>query len=260
MGRLIGNGPTSVRFSPEQQHSVTAIGLAGATAVDLEGAELKQTDRVRFFEDFLGAAGTTLPAPLAKQDTSAAGAPTLDYVASAINGEYKLATDATAEAQNITLYFGDQLVINPLLNPVFETRIKVNFAGAAFSDDQRLVVGLAAARNAVLDSNVAHVWFRIEGASRNILVEADDGTTDTDDQDSTIDIVDDTYLTLRIDLTDTSNIGFYVNGIEQGGAVVSASALAASNKLQPYIELQKDAGTEVEAVSVDYILVEQDRV
>ena len=52
---------------------------------------------------------------------------------------------ATSEQENITLYFGDQLVIDPTKNVIFEARLKVNFAGAAFSADQRFVVGLAAA-------------------------------------------------------------------------------------------------------------------
>lgn len=223
------------------------------------GSDFTHRQRVRIFEDFLPPASATIGAPWATHDTSAAGSPTIDYVDDTANGVFTLTHDGTAEQQNLALYFGDQLVIDPTKNPVFETRLKINFAGATFSADQRIVIGLAAARNATLNSNTHHAWFRIEGANLNILCEADDGTTDTDDQDTGIDIVDDTYTTFRIDMSDLSNIKFYVNGVEQSGANVSASAMAAANLLQPYIEIQRDAGAEAEAVTIDYVMVEWDR-
>lgn len=239
--------------------TLTGALTAGDILATSAKTDFRQRQRVRVMEDFFPAAGATLPAPWGTQDTSSAGSPTLAYVNDAANGAFTLTHDAQSEAQNLTLYFADQLVIPATAKPVFECRMKVNFAGAAFSADQRIVIGLAAARNATLDNNAKHAWFRIEGASLNIYKETDDGTTDSDDKDTGIDIVDDTYTTFRIDMSNTSNIGFYVDNVAATGFTMAAAALASTDLLQPYIEIQRDAGTEAEAVTIDYIMVEWDR-
>ena len=216
-------------------------------------AGMSRSEAFEVVEDFLADAGATLPKPWDKQDTSAAGTPTLDYVADVVNGQYKLAHDATDELQALTLYWADQLMIDPTKSPIVEFRLKIDFAAATFTADQVVVFGLASARNATLDSIVSNAWFRIEGANLNILVEADDGTTDTDDQDSTIDIVDNTFTVFRIDLSNLSAIGFFVNGVAQGGAAVSAPLL--TGLLQPFVEIQKGAGVDTDAVLIDYVQV-----
>lgn len=215
--------------------------------------------RVRIEYDFEQAASSTIRPPWSTQDTSAAGSPTLDFLNDVANGEFQLKHDAQSEAQNLTLYWGDQLMIDPTKNPIIEFLAKINFAGATFSADQRLVMGLASARNATLDSITHHAWFRIEGANLNILVEGDDGTTDTNDQDSGIDIVDNVYTRFRIDMSDLTKVKFYVDGVEQTGAAVDVSAMAATNLLQPFFEIQRDAGVEAEDFRIDYAWVEYDR-
>jgi hypothetical protein len=208
-------------------------------------------DRTEIYEDFLLQETASLPQPWGTQNTSAAGSPTLSYIDSAANGVFHLAHDGTNEAQTLTLHFNDQLVIDSTKGPIFEARLKVNFAGATFSADQRVVFGLASARNATLDSIVNNAWFRIEGANLNILVESDDGTTDTDDTDTGVDIVDNTYIKVRIDMRDLSQIRFFVDDVLAG--TLAASAM--TGILQPFIEIQRDAGTEQEQVHIDYISV-----
>jgi hypothetical protein len=223
----------------------------------LEPVELKRgirRDRVcEIFEDFLGDAGDTLPIPWATQDTSAAGSPTLDYVSNSANGIFTLTHDNQSEAQNLTLYYGDDLYIDSTQGPVFEAKVELT---TALTADQRVVVGLAAARNATLDSNTAHAWFRMEGANLNILWETDDGTTDDNDNDSGIDWVSGTAMVLRIDCRNLAQIIFYVDGVVAG---VGAAAALTGN-LQPYIEIQRDAGTETNALDIDYVHVVWDRV
>jgi hypothetical protein len=209
-------------------------------------------------EDFLLASSGTLPAPWTKTIVGA-GPPTGDYADDAIGGEYVFTTQATDQLQSVTLSFGDQLVIDPTKAPIIEGRFKIAPAGANFTADERLVFGLASARNATLDSITQHAWFRMEGANLNILVEADDGTTDTNDQDTLIDYVKSAYTVFKIDMTDTGDIKFTVDGVEQGGAKVAAAALTASHKMQPFMEIQRDAGTEVNVVTIDYITVTQNR-
>jgi hypothetical protein len=228
-------------------------------AKDLKTSTKRENTVVILDQDFLLENGTALPEPLVITDVSAAGTPTYDFTDDAINGEFVLTTESTSELQSITLSCGDELYVDPTLNPIMSCRIKIAPAGATFTADERVVVGLAANRNATLDSNTDHVWFRMEGANLNILVEADDSTTDTNDQDTGIDYVKGTYMILKIDMADTSDIKFYVDGVEQTGGNVSASAFASADKLQPYIEIQRDLGAEVNVVTIDYIYVEQDR-
>lgn len=210
------------------------------------------------FEDFLGAAGADLPSPWAVHDTSTSGSPTTDYVTAGAGGLFRLANDSTSEAQNLALYWGDNIAIAPTATPYMEARIRLNTAGATFTADQRLVVGLAAARNATLDSNASHVWFRIEGANLNILIEGDDGVTDTNDTDTGIDYVDNEFLVLGIDMTTLSAVKFYVDGVEVA-TTIDVSALLSDDGLQPYIEMQRDANTEVETLDIDYVFVRSGR-
>lgn len=211
------------------------------------------------YEDFLPGAGATLPAPWAKQDTSAAGTPTLDYVASFRSGAYRLTHDATSEAQRLTLYWGDQLTVPASRGWIFECGVSFNYpAAAAFSADQRAVFGMASARNATLDSIVTNAWFRVEGADLSIFTETDDGTTDTDDQDSGLDLVEQTVHKFLIDASLQTQIRFFIDlGAGDGwqecaGAAHNATAWALTDRLQPFFEMQKDAGTELDVLTIEY--------
>ena len=192
---------------------------------------------------------------LATNDVSAAGSPTLGFVSGDAAGVYQLKHDAQDEAQRLTLYMGDNKQFDVSKNLVFMARVKVDAAAIPWSADQRFVVGLADDLNATLDSITAHAWFRMEGASANLLWETDDGTTDDDDNDTGVDVADDTWLDLAIDLRDTSAVKFYVDGAYVGEGDISAH----SGNLQVYMEIQKDGGTEADALEVDYLRVEFDR-
>lgn len=233
------------------------------SGVTVDGALIKDGDldaaQIRVMEDFLESSGATLPSLWGTQDTSAAGTPTIAYVDDAVGGVFQLTHDATDEAQAMTLYWSDSQHIDPTKNPIFEARVRLNIGGATLSADQRVVVGLASARNATLDSIASNAWFRIEGANMNIYVEGDDGVTDTNDVDTLIDYVDNTWLTLRIDMSDLAAVVFSIDGVAFG-TTVNVSALTAANVLQPYIEIQKDAGTETDRLDVDYVHVWWDRV
>lgn len=209
-------------------------------------------------EDFLSDAGATLPKPWGTQDTSAAGAPTLDYVADAACGEYKLQHASNSEVETITLYFADQLVFDITKDPIFEARLKIDGTSAAvLPTGTRLVAGLASARNATLDSVATNAWFRVEGAGagRAILWETDDGTTDTDDQATGVSYAEGTYLVLKIDATTLTAVKFYINGALVG----TGSMGAATGNVQPFIELQKGADAGTAKVTIDYVKVCADR-
>jgi len=209
-------------------------------------------------QDFPLAASGTLPAPLAK-DTTTANA-TGDYLNDAAGGVYSLATSADSEAQSAQLTFGNQNIIDPTKGPVFEARVRVNIPGATPSADERWAVGLCSDHtNAedALDAVVSNAWFRGEGANLNILIEGDDGTNDDDDNDSTVDYVDNTWMLLKIDMTDLDAVEFSVNGTLVG--TIDLGALTGSNLLQPIFCYQRDAGAEVNLLQVDWFKVTQSR-
>lgn len=195
----------------------------------------------RIGSDFELAAGGTLPAPLATQDTSAAGSPTLDYSNDAAAGHFVLKLATTNEAEAISLYFGDQTIVDPTKKPVLQMRLKVESdvtgAGGAFAAGDKLVFGLASDRNATLDNITRNAWFMFAGANHNIYIEGDDGTTDTDDTDTGIDWAENTFTDFAIDFTELANVKFFVNGVHAG----AVNLAAISGNMQFFIELTKAA-------------------
>lgn len=212
------------------------------------------------FEDFLEPSGTTLPAWLGTQDTSAAGSPTLDYVDDSHGGIFVLKLAADNEAEAITLYGGDNLTVDINNKPILEMRVKIDpdvtGAGGDLAAGDIIVMGLASARNATLDNVAEHAWFRFEGANHNILVESDDGTTDDNDNDTGVDWVDGTYLTLKVDCSDLTNVVFSIDGAKFGGYDISD----ATGNVQPFIEVTKAAAANFDhRVTIDYIRLQSTR-
>tara|TARA_R100000005_G_C4969273_1_gene182843 strand:+ start:70 stop:819 length:750 start_codon:yes stop_codon:yes gene_type:complete len=218
--------------------------------------------KVQIFSDFIGngalplAGATGSGASLfVNHDTSSSGAPTFDHLALA-DGVYRMKFSNTDEDQELALYLGDDCCIPPTKNPIFEARCKIT---GTLSADDRIVIGLASARNATLDNIVDHVWFRIEG-SVNILAEGDDGTTDNDDNDTGVDFTSGTFHTFKIDMSDLADVKYFVDGSQCVlPEKIDVSQMAAGDLLQPYIEIQKDAGTVEHSIDVDYISVLWDR-
>ena len=216
-----------------------------------------RNEHCEWFEDFLGDVGQTIPAGLVATKTGTSTNNTVDYVAGS-DGKYALTHSADSEAQTMRVDGGDTLAINMSKKPKIEIRAKINFAGATFSADQRAVFGLSSAYAAALDDATTNAWFRVEGASLNILIESDDGTTDDDDNDSGIDLVDDTFVVFEIDCSDLSAVKFYVDGVP-ASSDLDMSALSANTLVQPIVAIQRDAGTEQEVLTLDYIRVTWER-
>lgn len=206
-------------------------------------------------QDFAGDATATLPIPHGKD---VQGDATGDYVADVAAGVYRLLLAVTSEAEAAQLTWADQLLLDPTKGLIFEARVRINFAGAAFSADQRAVFGVCSAHansEDSLDATTSLAWFRIEGTSLNLVLEGDDGTHDTDDQatNPVTALVDNTYVLLKIDFTTLAAVAFSVNGVAVG--TVDLSSLTASTLLQPIFNMQRDAGTEIETLDVDWYRV-----
>lgn len=118
--------------------------------------------------------------------------------------------DTTAEAQKM-----DALGIRglaPAAIPIVEALICVNTNGddAAFDFN----VGLANGTHATdADSITESLFCHIDGASTNIALESDDGTTEVAATDSTVDFTAGTPFLVQWDLRDLSDIQVYVDGV-----------------------------------------------
>lgn len=228
-----------------------------STSMDNPPSSPAILDEATYFvirDDFPLTAGGALPAPLAK---AVQGSATGDYVANAAGGVYSLATAAVSEAEATQLTHGDQLLIDPTKGPVFEARVRVNMPGATITADERFVVGLASVHTtsqAAFDAVVSNTWFRGEGANLNIFVEWDDGTHDGDDNDSAFDYVKNAFVVLKIDMADLTKVKYFVNGV-QSSKLGNLSALTSANLMQPIFCYQRDAGTEINQLQVDWYRV-----
>lgn len=224
-------------------------GRTGGALIAKRG--IAQNEYIQLTEDFFRKPGAAQNLPWTATKTGTSTNNTVDFGADAAAGTYVLTHSADSEAQTMRVDWADQLMINMSKSPRMECRLKLNTAGATFSADQRLVVGFASDYNATLDNVTTNAWFRIEGASLALKVEGDDGTTDTDDQAAGIAYVDDTYLVLEVDIGSDLIARFKVDGATAGS--VSLAALAANTVVQPIVAIQRDAGTEQEVVTIDYI-------
>lgn len=240
-------------FDEDKISSTKANGSPASVTLDVDW-----TTRVALGSDFMGKAGGTLPSPFVGTKVGVSTNNTVDFASSVANGVYRLTHSSDNENQTMRLDNGDSLLINMSKGPIFRARVKLNIAGPTMSADQRAVIGLSSAYNATLDNVTTNAWFRVEGANLNIFVESDDGTTDTDDQDSGVDYADNVYQIFEIDCTSLSAIYFRIydaNGVLQGVAKTAMAALAANTLVQPIVAIQRDAGTEQEVVDIDFVQV-----
>lgn len=200
--------------------------------------------QVECFDDFLGAELNTTDG---RWKTVDVGDATQGLVTDAHGGEFALALAATSEAEDAVLYQGDTKNFDLDSRLIFECRAKVVTPGAGVA----VVFGVAGDHNLDKDSVAQHAWFRLQ-AGLDLLAETDDGTNDNDDVDTTMNLVSGTYYTFRIDLTDPSDVKFYVDGAR----LLSATTFDMSNfsgRLQPYFSLDKASGTGTATLTVDWV-------
>ncbi len=211
--------------------------------------------RCEVFHDFLGDIGTT-GGLLGLHDTSSAGAPSETIRDDVVNGVGRFALAADSEAETFGITFGDSLQIDSAKKFYFEARVTIP---VAITTAQVFVMGLGSAVNTTLDSVATHAWFRLQ-ASMDLLTEADDGTTDTDDQDTGVDLTATTFNTFVIDGWDPAKgIRYFIDNrkIDEIAAGVMVSTPA---KLQPMILIQKASGVTEPAFDIDYLYCAWNRV
>lgn len=214
-------------------------------------------DFQEYVDDFFGTSAafptSADPAtPWLVADTSSAGAPT--YVRNASNAVLTLA--ATSEIENVCLYHGDALSfdIDELLAAEF--RIKVT----GCTTGTTITWGMASARNDTPASMTALALFQMVGATSttDVTVETDDNVTDTAPVSSAT-ALSTTYKRFVIDFSNKSDIKFYIDGNRVARSTTFTMAGYTAG-LQPFIQLQKAANTNVDAITVDYVKITAKRI
>ena len=208
-----------------------------------------------FYDDFNGAVATfpTSADPATAwlvDDTSSAGAP----VYSKGTSEATLTLAATSEIENVCLHFNDALDFD--IDDIQRVTMRVKIGAATFTSGSILCFGVGSARDDTANSVVANAWFRMEGANSTTLVyaETDDGTRDVDDVSTGV-ALGTTYKNFVIDFTNgKSNVKFYIDG-QRVCSTQTFDMSAYTAGLQPIIQLQKAANTNVDSVVIDFIEV-----
>lgn len=179
--------------------------------------------------------------------------------ANVANGEFAGLLTSTNEAQTVGLDWHDQLAItrpdvspnfNPWGGPILEAF--VNFP-VALGASQNAVIGLGTAFNSTLASTAEYAWFRLT-ANMNVTIEGNDGTTATLAQapaGGTFTLTAGTYYLFTIDMTDYSNVAFFVNQVFIG--TIPMTALVNTILFQPMAYVQKTTGTSVPGIKVDFM-------
>lgn len=214
-------------------------------------------------DDFIG--GGTIPTSLSagcpwkQTDTSPAGTPTFAVQSNAAHGELLIQFSNTNEIQNLCLDFGDVLCfdIDNLQTVAFGLTVPQTLNAAT-----RLAFGLQSARNDNTDSTTHNCQFLLAG-SNALLVETDDNVTDVDDIATGLTVSTAAHRFV-IDFTGgKSNIKFYGGPITGSLLPLATSrtfSMVTTSSLQPFIQLQKTASTNTDAVRLDYIEVEYKRL
>jgi hypothetical protein len=206
---------------------------------------------VTLFSDFIQDVGETAVLPWVYTEVSSSGNVTGDFI-DAPDGVFRLAHTADNEVQAALLSLGGTNAISPTKGPVMEARVKITLAsGAAFdaASVYEVIVGMCTAGTAAnagagyFDGIVDNVGFRLGGGTlgnNSILCESDDGTTDTAPNDSGIDFTSGTYHIYKIDMTDLSNVLFFVDGVNaNNGKTFDISVMAAGDYLEPWIQMAR---------------------
>lgn len=176
----------------------------------------------------------TLGDGFAQAPINTAGFPFVNGVGDGVN----LGFSATAEAQKVdALSLRGFAVGTPC---IVDALICVNTNGDASAVD--INVGLANGTHATdADSITESLFVHIDGASTNINLESDDGTTEVAATDTTVDFTAGTPFLVQFDLRDDSDIQAYVDGVNVlPSSVFDLSAATGPLKLLAHMEKTSD--------------------
>jgi len=203
----------------------------------------------RFVEDWdrnqVIATGGANPNGWTLKKTAAGGAPTLQTISSD-GGAVQCVLAATSEAEIMTLYQGDILFL-----PVGQGNLQLVewlMEVAAIDAVTTLVFGVANAQNDVVNSITKCALFKILGSTSltNIVIDARDGTNSFANIATGVTLAGVTKK-FKIDFQNgLKDVRFYVDQQQvAAGQKFDLSNLAATDRFQPFVQLQKASGTGV---------------
>jgi len=215
-------------------------GIVGATA----GSAILIDDH--FIGDYPAKATALTDNMWTKVETDGLGVISSDEA----NGVLKFSFDAVAEPATAALY----MVNSPVdidQNPIFEAKVAIFDIGDNAALD--INIGMASDTHATdFDSIAAYIAFHLDGTALDIKAQSADGATTVAAVDTTVNAVDDVYLWLKIDMTDTSDCKLYVNDVR----VLATTTFDMSNytgTLTPIIHVEKESNDTTADVHVDRI-------
>lgn len=183
------------------------------------------------------------------------------------NGAIELKLDNGNEVGDITLYWGDESNIDSDTEPFCIFRVQIQVAPAAADT---LSFGLMGAQNDLVESVTNNAYFGVAGADLNLDLASDDNSTDTDNTDTGVDLVAATWYEFMISLNsmhgathdDTNgasptDVHFFYRSTLGGDwtqlLTSTAFSIGADVQLQPFVQVEKTAGTTTPDLLVDYI-------
>jgi len=209
-------------------------------------------DFQEYVDDFFGTVATfptsADPAtPWLAVDTSSAGTPT--YTRGTSNAVLTLVS--TSEVENVCLAHGDALSFD--IDDLLSVEMRVKVTGC--TSGTIISWGMASARNDDPTAMTALALFKMTGATSttDVTVETDDNVTDTAPVSSAVSLAT-TFKRFVIDFSKKSDIKFYIDGVRVAQSTTFTMAGYTAG-LQPFIQIQKAANTNVDAVTVDYVKI-----
>jgi hypothetical protein len=136
---------------------------------------------------------------------------------------------------------------NLVVLPDGESEIHLGVLGETIVDQQQI---------SSADDVAEHAVFSFDGSGL-CKINTDDGTNQTTAVTTGITVTAGAYHVYRIDFTDTTNVLFYIDGVQVIPATTVAMDDIASPLVQPAMIAQKNANTGVGNLAVDYIKIWQ---
>ena len=216
-------------------------------------------------DDFLGA-GHTAGIPAAGSPVAGygwvkkivgAGPPTVGIIANAAGGVAGCVLTSTSEKQDAALYQADQLTWDLTKNLTFEARVALQVLPSVAGVE--MVWGLQGVWIDGPDNAARYVRFQVNGSGA-INCQAYDGTN-TWSIASGVTAVAGAYRLFRIDVSNVSDIGFFIDGARVNATgSITFTATGANAITQLYASAYKASGTGVGSLYIDAIAAASDRV
>ncbi len=179
---------------------------------------------------------------------------TVAKTANSVNGLIACSLTSGSEAQEGALQMDDQLTFSIAQGAIYECRLSLITAPTLLGVASWGLHGAYAAGG----SNF-RVGFEVTATNLIAVCESDDNSDDTP-ASSGVTLVVGTYNIFRIDMTNQTDIKFFIDGAPVAGSTTFANAASAANsKAQPHCGMYKPSGEGLGVISIDYVKVWQER-